>query len=107
MTTSLASYAARIRKALVAAASAFAVPFLGALTDSSDQGQTVTQGEWSTALIAAVLAGFAVFWVKNATVPTAKKAATAKDAGHADWSTVLIAAAVSIVVLAIYVKFIQ
>ena len=57
---------ARIRKALAGAVAGFAVPFAGALLESSDQAGTVTQGEWTTALVAAVLAGVAVWAVPNA-----------------------------------------
>ena len=57
---------ARIAKALTAAVSAFAVPFAGALTATSDAGQSVTTGEWATAVVAAVVAGFATYAVRNA-----------------------------------------
>jgi hypothetical protein len=65
----MARYVARIAKSLVAAVTAFGVPFAGALTASSDQGGTVTQGEWTTALVAAVVAGLAVWAVPNAQPP--------------------------------------
>ena len=55
----------RYAKAFTAFVSAFAVPFAGALTESSDQGNVATQGEWVTAIVAGLLAAFAVAAVPN------------------------------------------
>jgi len=52
-------------KAFVAGVTAFGVPFGGAFLESSDQGVTVTSGEWLTALIAGVVAGVAVWRTSN------------------------------------------
>ena len=57
--------AARYAKAFTAFVSAFAVPFAGALTESSDSGNTVTSGEWITAVVAGLVGGFAVAAVPN------------------------------------------
>jgi hypothetical protein len=55
----------RYAKALTAFVSGFAVPFAGALTESSDAGVTVTQGEWLTAVVGGLVAGFLVGAVPN------------------------------------------
>lgn len=55
----------RYAKALTAAITAAAVPLGGAVTASSDQGSTITQGEWITTIVAAIVAGFAVAAVPN------------------------------------------
>lgn len=55
----------RYAKAITAFISGFAVPFAGALTATSDQGNTVTSGEWITALVAGTVAGFAVAAIPN------------------------------------------
>jgi hypothetical protein len=55
----------RYAKAIVAALSGFAVPFLGALTESSDKGSSLTAGEWATAIIGALIAGLTVYAAPN------------------------------------------
>ena len=55
----------RYAKAFTAFVTAFAVPFAGAVTATSDAGSNVTQGEWITALVAGLVAGFATAAIPN------------------------------------------
>jgi len=55
----------RYAKAVTAFVTAFAVPFAGALTTTSDSGNSVTQGEWITSIVAGLVAAFAVAAVPN------------------------------------------
>jgi hypothetical protein len=98
----------RYAKALVALLSGFAVPFLGALTESSDRGSSLTSGEWATAVLGALIAGATVWATPNK--PPKGEAAdphmSEQDAGHFSVETVLIALACAIVVVAVYAVFV-
>lgn len=55
----------RYAKAVTAFVSGFAVPFAGGLTESSDAGTSLTQGEWITAVVGGIVAAFAVAAIPN------------------------------------------
>lgn len=53
-------------KALIGFAAPAAVVLTSAVLDSSARGETITQGEWVTAVCAAVITGAAVYGKSNA-----------------------------------------
>ena len=59
------NFARRYLKAIYAFVSAGSVPLLGAITESSDNGSAITQGEWITALVTGLVAGLGVAALPN------------------------------------------
>lgn len=94
--------ASRYAKAIAAFVSAFAVPFAGALTETSDHGNIVTQGEWITALVAGLVGGFAVAAIPNRPPAGQPSDPGVSEQGHVDLAVVLVAVAAAVVVLAVY-----
>lgn len=90
-------------KALYAALAAFAVPFLGALTETSDHGSQITVGEWATAVIAGALAGLGVVVVPNVVNGVAQRV-TPKRAGKiGGYSAIELLVIVILIILVIIV----
>jgi len=89
----------RYAKAVTAFVTAFAVPFAGAVTTSSDQGSTVTQGEWITSIVAGLVAAFAVAAVPNRPPKGQAADPTVSEQGYGALDVLLIVAVVLLIVV--------
>lgn len=90
-------------KPLYAALAAFGVPFLGAFTETSDKGTSLTTGEIWTAVLAGAIAGLGVIVVPNIVNGAAQRVVPKRRGVTHGYSAVELLVVVILVGLAIIV----